>query len=61
MLGLTHRPAIELAQRLVELAPDGLSRVFLLRRLRDVVEIALEDGLPVVGPQRAPQRTSTSA
>jgi len=23
MLGLTHRPAIELAQRLVELAPDA--------------------------------------
>src|SRR3954469_2100035 len=28
MLGLSHRPAIELARRLVEIAPDGLSRVF---------------------------------
>src|SRR3712207_8181356 len=28
MLGLSHRPAIELAQRLVELAPPGLTRVF---------------------------------
>ncbi|MET0973486.1 MAG: aminotransferase class III-fold pyridoxal phosphate-dependent enzyme, partial [Thermoleophilaceae bacterium] len=28
MLGLSHRPAIELAQRLVEIAPAGLTRVF---------------------------------
>jgi adenosylmethionine-8-amino-7-oxononanoate aminotransferase len=28
MLGLSHRPAIELARRLVEIAPSGLSRVF---------------------------------
>ena len=28
MLGLSHPPAIELAQRLVELAPPGLSRLF---------------------------------
>ena len=28
MLGLTHPGAAELAQRLVELAPDGLRRVF---------------------------------
>ena len=28
MLGLTHEPAAELAERLVEIAPPGLSRVF---------------------------------
>ena len=28
MLGLSHPPAIDLARRLVEIAPDGLSRVF---------------------------------
>src|SRR4051812_17947120 len=28
MLGLSHRPAIELARRLVELAPEGLARGF---------------------------------
>src|ERR1700749_363456 len=28
MLGLTHEPAIELARRLAEVAPAGLTRVF---------------------------------
>src|ERR1044072_5427773 len=28
MLGLSHAPAVKLAKRLVELAPDGLQRVF---------------------------------
>jgi adenosylmethionine-8-amino-7-oxononanoate aminotransferase len=42
MLGLSHRPAIELAQRLVELAPDGLSRVFYSDSGSTAAEIALK-------------------
>ena len=42
MLGLSHRPAIELAQRLVELAPPGLSRVFYSDSGSTATEIALK-------------------
>ncbi len=42
MLGLTHRPAIELAQRLVELAPAGLGRVFYSDSGSTATEIALK-------------------
>jgi adenosylmethionine---8-amino-7-oxononanoate aminotransferase len=42
MLGLSHRPAIELAQRLVEIAPDGLSRVFYSDSGSTAAEIALK-------------------
>jgi adenosylmethionine-8-amino-7-oxononanoate aminotransferase len=42
MLGLTHRPAIELAARLVELAPRGLSRVFYSDSGSTAAEIALK-------------------
>src|SRR4051812_983544 len=42
MLGLTHRPAIELARRLVEIAPDGLSRVFYSDSGSTAAEIALK-------------------
>jgi len=41
MLGLSHRPAIELAERLVEIAPDGLSRVFFSDAGSTAVEVAL--------------------
>jgi adenosylmethionine---8-amino-7-oxononanoate aminotransferase len=42
MLGLSHRPAIELAQRLVEIAPDGLSRVFYSDSGSTAAEVALK-------------------
>jgi adenosylmethionine---8-amino-7-oxononanoate aminotransferase len=42
MLGLSHRPAIELAQRLVALAPAGLTRVFYSDSGSTATEIALK-------------------
>jgi len=42
MLGLTHEPGIRLAQRLVELAPKGLSRVFFSDNGSTACEIALK-------------------
>lgn len=42
MLGLTHEPAITLAERLVETAPTGLSRVFYSDSGSTAVEVALK-------------------
>src|SRR3954466_13005532 len=42
MLGLSHRPAIELARRLVEIAPAGLQRVFYSDSGSTAAEIALK-------------------
>ena len=42
MLGLSHRPAIELAQRLAEIAPPGLTRVFYSDSGSTATEIALK-------------------
>jgi adenosylmethionine-8-amino-7-oxononanoate aminotransferase len=40
--GLTHEPAVRLAQRLTELAPDGLERVFLADSGSVSVEVAIK-------------------
>jgi adenosylmethionine---8-amino-7-oxononanoate aminotransferase len=42
MLGLSHRPGIELARRLVELGPPGLTRVFYSDSGSTAAEIALK-------------------
>ena len=42
MLGLSHGPAIELAERLVEIAPPGLARVFYSDSGSTATEIALK-------------------
>lgn len=42
MLGLTHPPAIELAERLIEIAPSGLSRVFYSDSGSTATEIAVK-------------------
>jgi adenosylmethionine-8-amino-7-oxononanoate aminotransferase len=42
MLGLTHGPAVELAKRLVEIAPPGLTRVFYSDSGSTAAEIALK-------------------
>src|SRR5258708_2239073 len=45
MLGLTHAPAIELAERLVALTPSGLSRVFYSNSGSTAVQVALKTAL----------------
>jgi adenosylmethionine-8-amino-7-oxononanoate aminotransferase len=42
MLGLSHEPAIELAKRLIEIAPPGLARVFYSDSGSTATEIALK-------------------
>ncbi|MFP5225935.1 MAG: adenosylmethionine--8-amino-7-oxononanoate transaminase [Actinomycetota bacterium] len=41
-LGLSHPPAIRLAERLIDLAPDGLNRVFFSENGAAAVEVALK-------------------
>src|SRR4051794_7045111 len=57
MLGLSHRPGIELAARLVALAPRGLSRVFYSDSGSTAVEIALKMAFQHWAQRGQPQRT----
>jgi adenosylmethionine-8-amino-7-oxononanoate aminotransferase len=57
MLGLTHRPAIELAARLVELAPPGLTRVFFSDNGSTAAEAALKMAFQYWQQAGQPQRT----
>ena len=57
MLGLTHEPAIELAQRLTEVAPAGLTRVFYSDSGSTAVEVALKMAYQWWVQRSEPQRT----
>lgn len=54
--GLTHAPAIELAQRLVSLAPDGLEHVFLADSGSVSVEVALKMALQFQRSRGRPEK-----
>ena len=51
-LGLSHVPGIQLAQKLIEIAPKGLQRVFYSDSGATAVEIATEDGGAILAAQR---------
>jgi len=55
--GLTHAPAIRLAERLVELAPEGLEKVFLADSGSVSVEVALKMVLQAQRGRGRPERT----
>ena len=55
--GLTHEPAVRLAERLVELAPDGLEHVFLADSGSVSVEVALKMVLQYQRGLGRPERT----
>ena len=55
--GLTHAPAVELCEQLVEIAPDGLGRVFLSDSGSVAVEVALKMAIQYWHGRGQPQRT----
>jgi adenosylmethionine-8-amino-7-oxononanoate aminotransferase len=55
--GLTHAPAVELAARLVDLTPDGLSRVFFADSGSVAVEVAIKMALQYQRGMGRPERT----
>jgi adenosylmethionine---8-amino-7-oxononanoate aminotransferase len=57
MLGLSHEPAIELAERLVSIAPPGLTRVFYSDSGSTAVEVALKMAYQWWVQRGEPQRT----
>ena len=54
--GLTHAPAIELARRLVELAPDGLEHVFFADSGSVSVEVAIKMALQYQRSRGRPEK-----
>src|SRR6476619_2274159 len=56
--GLTHAPAVRLAQRLVEMTPDGLDHVFLADSGSVSVEVALKMVLQYQRGTGHPERTT---
>jgi adenosylmethionine---8-amino-7-oxononanoate aminotransferase len=54
--GLTHEPAIALAQRLVELAPAGLEHVFFADSGSVSVEVAIKMALQLQRSRRRPEK-----
>jgi adenosylmethionine-8-amino-7-oxononanoate aminotransferase len=57
MLGLSHRPGIELAQGLIEIAPPGLTRVFYSDSGSTATEIALKMAFQFWSQRGQSQRT----
>ncbi len=57
MLGLSHEPAIALAERLVSLAPPGLTRLFYSDSGSTAVEVALKMAFQWWAQRGEPQRT----
>ncbi len=57
MLGLSHEPAIELAERLIAIAPAGLRRVFYSDSGSAAVEVALKMAFQWWAQRGEPQRT----
>jgi adenosylmethionine-8-amino-7-oxononanoate aminotransferase len=57
MLGLSHQPAIELAERLTAVAPSGLTRVFYSDSGSTAVEVALKLAFQWWAQRGEPQRT----
>jgi adenosylmethionine-8-amino-7-oxononanoate aminotransferase len=57
MLGLSHPPAVELAERLVEIAPPGLTRVFYSDSGSTATEIALKMAFQYWQQQGETERT----
>ncbi|GAA2343650.1 adenosylmethionine--8-amino-7-oxononanoate transaminase [Saccharopolyspora halophila] len=55
--GLTHRPAVELARRLVEVTPEGLDRVFLADSGSVSIEVAMKMALQYQRGAGRPGRT----
>jgi adenosylmethionine-8-amino-7-oxononanoate aminotransferase len=58
LLGLSHEPAIELAERLVAIAPPGLSRVFYSDSGSTAVEVALKMAFQWARQRGEPRRTA---
>ncbi len=56
--GCTHRPAVELAERLVEVIPKGLTRIFYSDNGSTAVEVALKMALQYWRNRDEPQRTT---
>lgn len=54
--GLTHEPAVTLAQKLVELTPDGLNRVFLTDSGSVSVEVAMKMAMQYWQSQGKPNK-----
>ena len=57
MLGLSHEPAIELAEQLVAVSPPGLSRVFYSDSGSTAVEVALKMAFQWWAQRGEPRRT----
>ncbi len=55
--GLTHEPAVRLAQKLIELAPDGLERVFFADSGSVSVEVAIKMAVQFWLSQNRPDKT----